>query len=88
MTLFEDYVQGPWVFSYTPVVGSTSVLDLTVSSEVSAAFLSAGAGDASAFGLVGITGAVPEAETWLMFTLGLGAVAALRLRSRRQTAAA
>ncbi|URI06780.1 PEP-CTERM sorting domain-containing protein [Aquincola tertiaricarbonis] len=82
-TLFEDYVQGPWSFSYTPVAGSTSVLDLTLSSEVSAAFLSPGTGNASAFGSVAIMGAVPEASTWLMFSLGLAGVAALgRRRSR------
>lgn len=83
MTLFEDYVQGPWTFSYAPAVGSTSLLDLTLSSEVSAAFLSPGTGDASAFGSVAIMGAVPEASTWLMFSLGLAGVAAVGRRRQR-----
>lgn len=85
-TLFEDYVQGPWSFSYTPVAGSTSVLDLTLSSEVTAAFLSSGTGNASAFGSVAIMGAVPEASTWLMFSLGLAGMAAIGRRRSQQRA--
>lgn len=85
-TLFEDYVQGPWSFSYTPVAGSTSVLDLTLSSEVTAAFLSPGTGNASAFGSVAIMGAVPEASTWLLFSLGLAGVAAIGRRRSQQRA--
>lgn len=83
VTLFEDYVQGPWTFSYAPAVGSTSLLDLTLASEVSAAFLTPGTGDASAFGSVAIMGAVPEASTWLMFSLGLAGVAAVGRRRQR-----
>ncbi|MCR5864159.1 PEP-CTERM sorting domain-containing protein [Aquincola sp. J276] len=85
ITLFEDHVQGPWSFSYTPAVGSTSLLDLTLSSEVSAAFIGSGTGDASAFGSVAIMGAVPEASTWLMFSLGL---AGIGLAGRRRHIAA
>lgn len=86
VTLFEDYVTGPWSFSYTPTVGTTSILGLTLSSDVNAAFAGTGAGDASAFGLVSITGAVPEPSTYLMFALGLGGVAALRAHARRKAA--
>lgn len=80
--LFEDYVQGPWQFAYSPLAGTTSVLDLTLTSDASAAFLSTGTGNASSFGLVSITTSVPEASTWLLFALGLGGVA-LFVQSRR-----
>lgn len=82
VTLFEDYVQGPWSFSYTPAAGSTSLLDLTLTSEVSAAFLSAGTGNASSFGSVAIMGAVPEASTWLMFAFGLAGMAVVSRRRK------
>lgn len=88
VTLFSDYAQGRWQFSYTPLIGSTSVLDLTLSSDASAAYLSAGPGNASAFGQVSITGVVPEASTWLMLALGLGVVAVAGKRARRSTALA
>lgn len=83
VTLFSDYVQGLWQFAYSPLAGTTSLLDLTLSSDASAAFLSAGAGNASGFGLVTVTGAVPEASTWLILSLGLGAVGWVA-RSRAQ----
>lgn len=75
-TLYSNFVNGLWQFSYTPVAGTTSVLDLTLSSEASAAFLTAGPGNASGFGMVSIAGVVPEASTWLLFAIGLVAVAA------------
>ncbi|CAN5206979.1 hypothetical protein BH11PSE9_BH11PSE9_00350 [soil metagenome] len=86
ITLFEDYVHGPWQFAYTPLLGTTSLLDLTLSSEASAAFLTAGPGNASAFGLVAITGAVPEPSTWLLFGIGMGAVVIIRTRAQRRSA--
>lgn len=75
VTLFADYILGAWQFAYAPVLGTTSLLDLTLSSEASAAFLSAGSGNASGFGMVTMAGTVPEASTWLLLSLGLGAVA-------------
>ena len=81
VTLFADFVTQGWQFSYVPLVGSVSVLDLTLSSDVSAAFLSAGPGNASSFGLVTVAGTVPEAASWLLYALGLGALAALRARA-------
>jgi len=88
VALFDDYVHGLWQFAYTPLLGSTGVLDLTLSSEVSAAFLATGAGNASSFGLVSITGAVPEASTWLLFVIGLAAVLLVSTRARRRSALA
>jgi hypothetical protein len=87
VTLFSDYVQGPWQFAYTPLVGTTSLLDLTLSSDASAAHLAAGPGNASGFGQVSIAGAVPEASTWLMLSLGLGVVGAAGSRARRKAVA-
>ncbi len=87
-TLFEDYVQGLWQFSYTPVLGTTSVLGLTLSSEVSAAFLSPGAGNAGSYGMAVITGTVPEASSAAMLALGLGLVGFWRARVRRRAEAA
>ena len=84
-TLFADYVTGLWQFTYDPMAGSTSVLDLTLSSEVAAAFPQAGTGDASGFGLTtfGVS-AVPEASTWLMFCVGLGVLGWTVTGTRRQ----
>lgn len=83
-TLFSDYVHGAWQFAYAPVVGTTSLLDLTLSSDASAAFPTAGPGNASGFGMVTIAGVVPEASTWLLFSLGLGAIAAVQKTSARR----
>jgi len=84
VTLFSDFVDDAWQFTYVPLLGSTSVLGLTLSSEASAAFLSAGPGNASSFGLVTVTGTVPEVATWLLCSLGLSLLAAVRARASRR----
>ena len=82
VSLFRDFVQGTsWQMTYSPVVGTTSLLDVLLTSEANAAFLSAGDGGAAASGLVSV---VPEVSTWLMLSIGLGAVGALKSRARRQ----
>lgn len=84
ITLFADFVgPGTWTASYNPLRGSTTVLDLLLASDASAAFTSAEPGNASAFGLVAITAAVPEASTWALFALGLGGLGAVRARRQR-----
>jgi len=84
VSLFNDYVEGLRQFSYSPVIGTTSLLDLTLSSEASAGFLSAGSGNASSFGLVSITGTVPEPSAWLLVALGLGAIPVVKWSTRRK----
>jgi hypothetical protein len=83
VSLFRDYVTSPtWSMSYTPVVGTVSLLEILLTSEANAAFLAPGAGGASAFGQVSV---VPEVSTWLMLSIGLGAVgAAARRRALRE----
>jgi hypothetical protein len=82
VSLFRDAVAGPsWYMKYSPVVGTTSLLDILLTSEASAAYLSPGVGGAFASGQVSV---VPEVSTWLMFSLGLGTVATLKLRRRRE----
>jgi hypothetical protein len=88
VTLFSDYVQGPWQFSYSPTAGTTSVFDLTLSSEVSADFVSDGAGNASSFGLVTFTSPVPEAPIWLLLSLGAVPLVFMRRQARREPLAA
>lgn len=79
-TLFADLVTGLWTYNLTP--GITYSLDLTLSSEASAGFPAA-AGDASAFGMVEITSAVPLPATWLLLLTGLGPLAVMRKRAAR-----
>ncbi len=86
VTLFNDYVQGPWQFTYSPLAGSSTEFDLTLTSDVSAGFLSDGAGDASSFGLVTFTSAVPETPVWLLMSLGMGLLAVSRRMGRRSNA--
>lgn len=82
-TLFQDYVTGPWTFSYDLAAGTTSLLDLTLASEVSAGFPTAGLGNASGVGLVNFAvSAVPLPATWLLFLTGLGPLGAV-VRFRR-----
>jgi hypothetical protein len=83
VTLFADYVSDSWSFAYSPLLGGTSVLDLTLSSEASAAFLSSDAGNGSAFGMVTFGGTVPEAPSLLLSALGLVLLAATQRRGRR-----
>jgi hypothetical protein len=83
VTLFSDYVQGPWQFSYSPAAGSTSEFDLLLTSDVSAGFVAGGPGNASSFGLVTFTSSVPEAPVWLLLSLGMGMVVVSRRIVRR-----
>lgn len=84
VTLFQDYITGPWAFAYDPAAG-TSVLDLTLSSQASAGFPAPGVGSGSSFGLVSFTGTVPEASSLLLLSLGLGMLLAVRPGARRRT---
>jgi hypothetical protein len=89
VTLFQDYVTGPWEFAYDLTPGSTSLLDLTLASEVSAGFPTAGLGNASGVGLVSFTvSAVPLPATWLLFLTGLGPLGFVVRRRRAPQAAA
>lgn len=86
VTLFDDYVSGPWQFSYNANAGTMSTLDLTLTSQASAGFPDAGLGNASAFGLVTFAGSVPEAPTLMLLPLAVGAMVAVRRRTRRAVA--
>lgn len=77
VTLFEDYVTGPWKFDYLPTLGTVSVLDLTLTSEATAGFLTAGDGGASSFGQVTF-GRVPLPATAPLVLLALGAMVRIR----------
>lgn len=78
VTLFQDFISSAWQFHYSPVLGSTSVLDLTLSSQVGAGFPNPGAGSGSGFGLVAFDGTVPETPTLLLVSLSLALMAALK----------
>ena len=79
-TIFDDFITGSRAFDYLASVGSTSTLELTLSSDASAGFLGTGPGNSSSFGLVEITAPVPEPETYLLFAIGLAAIGAARRR--------
>lgn len=81
VTLFSDLISAPWSFSYNLGPGGSDLLDLTLTSEVSAGFPGSGIGNASSSGLVTITSAVPLPATWLLFLIGLGPVAAMKKRA-------
>ena len=83
VSLFRDYVPASWYITYDPVVGTTSLLDVLLTSEASVAFGTTETGNAAAFGQVSL---VPEAPTWLLFPLGVGAVLAVKRRTRRVAA--
>jgi len=85
VTLFSDYVDGPWAFDFMPVAGTTSEFDLTLTSDVSADFLASGAGNASSFGLVTFTTSVPEAPVWVLLSMGMGLLAVSRRFVRGET---
>ena len=80
-TLFQGFVDGPWTYNLAP--GTASLLDLTLSSEVSAGFPAQGVGNASSFGQVTITSAVPLPAPWLLLLVGMGPLAARRTRAKR-----
>jgi hypothetical protein len=87
VTLFDAYVDGPWSYSFRAADGSTNVLDILLSSEVDAAFVTPGDGNGSAFGQVAFSitvptaGTVPETGTLLLLVMGLGVL--MWTRSRR-----
>ncbi|MEF7613325.1 hypothetical protein V4F39_05325 [Aquincola sp. MAHUQ-54] len=89
VTLFQDYVTGPWTFEYTQAAGATSLLDLTLSSEATVGFPTAGVGNAVTSGLVSFAvSPVPLPATWLLFLGGLGPIAAaVRVRRAAQAPA-
>ncbi len=80
VTLFEDFVTGPWSFSYVSAAGSNNWLDVLLTSEASASVLSPGAGNGAAFGQVSIAGTVPETTSLLLLALGLAALVYFRPR--------
>ena len=87
VTLFSGLVNGsgPWGFAHNLAPGATGLLDLTLSSEVTAGFPAQGSGNASAFGVVTVASAVPEPETNVLFLVGLaGVFAAARKRAARK----
>jgi hypothetical protein len=75
---FNDFVSGPSVLSYLLTPGATNLLDLTLTTEVDAGFITPGPGNASSLGQVAFTSAVPEPGTGVLCLLGLGAVAIAR----------
>jgi len=77
---FNDFVNGPSVLTYLLAPGATNLLDLTLSTTVDAGFTTPGPGNASSFGQVAFTSAVPEPGTGVLCLLGLGAVAVARPR--------
>lgn len=81
VTLFQDVASGPWVFSSYFAPGTTSLLDLTLTSEATGGFPTQGMGNASSFGQVTITSAVPLPAPWLLLLAGLGPVAAAKRRA-------
>jgi hypothetical protein len=71
-TIFSDYLTGSRLFFNSTPVGSLSTLELTLTSEANAAFLSSAPGAYSTLGLVNFTAApVPEPETYLLLVSGL-----------------
>jgi hypothetical protein len=87
-TLFDDFITGDWNFKYNPAAGTTSVLELTLFSEASAGFLSAGAGGGSTFGQVTFDGTVPLPATHLLVLVGLAAMGVVRRLTPRALSAA
>lgn len=81
VTLFSDLVTGTRVLDYFLAPGTTSLLELTLSSEASAGFPAAGSGNAFSFGQVTFNGTVPTPATWLLFLVGAGAMLVVRRRA-------
>ena len=81
-TLFQGFIDGSsWTYNLAP--GTAGLLDLTLSSEVSAGFPAQGVGNASSFGQATITSAVPLPAPWLLLLVGMGPLAARRARAKR-----
>jgi hypothetical protein len=71
-TLFNDFLTGSRLFSYSTALGSLGTLELTLTSEANAGFLIATSGGFSSNGLVNLTTPpVPEPETYLLLVSGL-----------------
>ncbi len=82
VTLFEDFVQDSWSFSFLSTAGASHWLEVILSSEASAAAWLPGDGNASAFGQVTIAGSVPEAATLLLLAVALAALVVFSPRRR------
>ena len=82
-TLFNDFLTGSRLFSYNTTLGATGMLELTLTSEANAGFLTAAPGGFAGYGLVNVTTPVPEPETYLLLVSGL---LATRLLVRRRKA--
>lgn len=81
VTLFQDYVTDHWMFDYMPTLGTLSVLDLTLTSEVSAGFPTSGEGGATSFGQVTF-GRIPLPATAPLVLLALGVMVRVRRGSQ------
>jgi hypothetical protein len=80
VTLFADFISGRAQLSYNPLAGTTSYLELLLTSSASAGFPQ-GLGNASSTGLVSFSGTVPLGATWTFVLIGLAALAAIRPRA-------
>jgi len=82
-TVFNDFLTGSRLFSYSTALGSIGTLELTLTSEANAGFLSATSGGFASNGLVNLTTPpVPERETYLLLVSGLCATS-LWVRRRK-----
>ena len=86
--LFQDFVSGPMVLTYSLAPGVMNLLDLTLTSEASAGFPTDGIGNASSFGQVTLTSAVPLPAPWLLLLAGLGPLAAMKKKRAAKAAPA
>src|SRR5678815_319282 len=87
-TLFNDFLTGSRLFSYSTALGSLGTLELTLTSEANAGFLSATSGGFSSNGLVNLTTPpVPEPGTYLLLVSGLLATSLWVRRRKAQGSA-
>lgn len=84
--LFQDFVSGPSVLTYLLAPGVTNLLDLTLTSEASGGFPTQDVGNASSFGQVTLTSAVPLPAPWLLLLAGFGPLAAMKKKRAAQAA--